>query len=156
MPVLPIKNHTTAGCVLLDNLDLKLNAKVLMIFRKWDSAPDGAWILPKGHVEDGESLEQAALRETSEETGYTNLRIIKPLEQITIRYDKNGFDNIKVVHWFLACLVNSTQTTLELTETEKSSESFELHWIPLAEAVKMTHFDTDNLPLKNAIELFMS
>jgi 8-oxo-dGTP pyrophosphatase MutT (NUDIX family) len=152
MPTLPIKNHTTAGCVLLENLDLKLKAKVLMIFRKWDSAPDGAWILPKGHVEDGESLESAAARETTEETGYQNIQVLKPLDQITIRYDKNGFDNIKIVHWFLACLIDETQSKPELTETEKSSESFEIHWIPLAEAVKMTHFDTDYLPLKKAIE----
>ena len=29
------------------------------------------WVLPKGHVEEGESVEQAAVREVEEETGVT-------------------------------------------------------------------------------------
>jgi len=39
----------------------------------------GNWGWPKGHVEAGESLEAAALRECSEETGLTRLRISERL-----------------------------------------------------------------------------
>ena len=35
----------------------------------------GQWGLPKGHLEHGESSEQAALREVNEETGLTNLEL---------------------------------------------------------------------------------
>lgn len=37
--------------------------------------PYKKWGLPKGHVEEGETLSQTALREVSEETGLTGLRL---------------------------------------------------------------------------------
>lgn len=39
----------------------------------------GNWGFPKGHVEAGESSEEAALRECSEETGLVSLRTIAPI-----------------------------------------------------------------------------
>ena len=39
------------------------------------------WIFPKGHVEDGETAEQTALRETEEEAGVVG-RIIAPLSAL--------------------------------------------------------------------------
>lgn len=40
------------------------------------------YILPKGHVESGESLEQAARREIAEEAGFTELTLVKSLGSI--------------------------------------------------------------------------
>ena len=37
------------------------------------------YILPKGHLESGESLEQAARREIAEEAGFTELTLVKNL-----------------------------------------------------------------------------
>ncbi len=54
-----------------------------IIIRYTDSGPEllltrdkryTAWVVPKGHVEDGETLEQAALREIKEEAGDVIIR----------------------------------------------------------------------------------
>ena len=59
------------------------------------------WCLPKGHVEQGESFEQAALREILEETGITG-EIVKPLGQIAYSFfDLEVCKKVsKTVHFF--------------------------------------------------------
>lgn len=55
--------------------------------------------IPKGHVEKGESLEQAAVREVQEETGLGSLRIVKKLG-IVKRLSAEG-DEMKTIHIYL-------------------------------------------------------
>jgi diadenosine hexaphosphate hydrolase (ATP-forming) len=57
----------------------------------------GFWCFPKGHLEPGESLEQAALREVEEETGVRGV-IKQPLS--TTRY-RNNKGICREIHWFL-------------------------------------------------------
>ena len=47
--------------------------KLLFIFR------DGKWDLPKGKADDGETIENTAIREVEEECGISNLQIVKKL-----------------------------------------------------------------------------
>ena len=58
--------------------------------------------LPKGHIEAGESPEQAALRETREETGLVG-RTLAPLEEISYVFwsRMHGARVSKRVHFFL-------------------------------------------------------
>jgi len=54
-----------------------------------------SWSLPKGHVEDGESLRETALREIEEETGLTSISYEKDLgayERCKISKEGNGED----------------------------------------------------------------
>lgn len=68
--------------------------KVLFIYRndKWD--------LPKGKVEKGESLEEAALREVEEETGVQGLKIENFLRTTYHIFKRNGKYKLKEVHWY--------------------------------------------------------
>ncbi len=71
--------------------------KVLMVQEKGQSF--GLWSIPLGHVDPKESLKDAAVRETKEETGY-DIKIIRQLEQKTIsgtEYKGGKKDNDKEI-----------------------------------------------------------
>jgi len=60
----------------------------------------GLWDLPKGKVEAGESFEEAALREVSEETGIHSLHILEPLPDTFHIYMEKAHHIIKCTHWY--------------------------------------------------------
>ena len=76
------------GVVIIDN-------KFVAIER--NGIPD----LPKGHIEKGESPEVAALREVEEETGITDLEIIKELPATWHCYLLDNQWTIKKTSWYL-------------------------------------------------------
>jgi diadenosine hexaphosphate hydrolase (ATP-forming) len=57
------------------------------------------WTFPKGHVEEGETVREAALREVEEETGY-RCRITKPICTARYRFQREGRTIHKRVQWF--------------------------------------------------------
>ena len=66
------------------------------------------WIFPKGHLESGETPDQAAVREVREETGL-DVRVIRSLGATRYAFDTDGADaNRKRVHWFLAEQINKS------------------------------------------------
>ncbi|MBM5789678.1 NUDIX domain-containing protein [Candidatus Parcubacteria bacterium] len=67
--------------------------------------PYEKWTFPKGHVEKGEELEEAAARETLEELGLEQIRLLEELGKIDIwfrdRFQKKGKLIHKDIHYFL-------------------------------------------------------
>lgn len=80
----PIRNENNeilkAGCVILNE-----KGEVLLI----GNLEGDKWAFPKGHAEEGETMEQVALREIKEETGLT-VKILKKLPDITYNHLKTG------------------------------------------------------------------
>jgi 8-oxo-dGTP pyrophosphatase MutT (NUDIX family) len=65
---------------------------------------DTKWFFPKGHIDEGEDLEEAARREIEEETGLTDLEYIDTLPSYTRPgIDKNSHytNELKEIHMFL-------------------------------------------------------
>ena len=80
------------------------NGEILFIYRI------GKWDLPKGKIEKGESLEQAALREVEEETGLKELILEEFLNNTFHIYtERNGEKILKTTYWFKMTYVGNSQ-----------------------------------------------
>ena len=75
-------------------LVLNENKVVLFIFRR------GKWDLPKGKLDEGETIEQCAIREVEEETGLKNISLKKDLLTTYHTYNENGKHILKESYWY--------------------------------------------------------
>jgi 8-oxo-dGTP pyrophosphatase MutT (NUDIX family) len=74
---------------------LNKNGQLLMMKRK------GKWDMPKGKLDEGETIEECAVREVIEETGLSPLYSIRKLQTTFHTYPYKGKTALKPSHWFL-------------------------------------------------------
>ncbi|MBT4856826.1 NUDIX domain-containing protein [Candidatus Uhrbacteria bacterium] len=95
----------------------------------------GRWTFPKGHLDEGETTRQAAIREIEEEIGLGSLRAVAKLGTIDIwfrdRFKFKGKLIHKYIHYFLFEAVGDTKLR-KLENTDKDSEKIHaVAWIPV-------------------------
>jgi 8-oxo-dGTP pyrophosphatase MutT (NUDIX family) len=103
------------------------------------------WSLPKGHIEEGETPEQAAIREVAEETGITS-SITKSLGVIDFWFMAGGKRIHKTVHHFMFTEVGGTLLAQE-------SEVDEVSWFPLSEIVDRLAYPDEKKLIARTAEL---
>lgn len=86
---------------------------------------DNVWQLPKGHVEVGETVSEAAIREVSEETSITDLTIVEQLPSTFHIFVKNNNYYLKQTYWF-KMITNQTKQPIPQT---KERIQFAI-WVP--------------------------
>ena len=118
------------------------SARFLLIRDSYDN-----WGFPKGHLEDGETPAQAALRETEEETGLPALILQGPIRIIDWHFRFRGRHIHKYCHFFL----------IESREGEALPQADEgitaCRWCTLEEALEILSYDNARGVLKRAGEM---
>jgi 8-oxo-dGTP pyrophosphatase MutT (NUDIX family) len=75
---------------------LVFNKKKEVLFIRRNSK----WDLPKGKKEKGETYEEAAVRETIEETGVQNLEVIRFITKTYHIFKRNDTFKLKITYWY--------------------------------------------------------
>jgi 8-oxo-dGTP pyrophosphatase MutT (NUDIX family) len=104
------------------------------------------WSLPKGHIEEGETPEQAAIREVKEETGIDS-SISKSLGVIDFWFMAGGKRIHKTVHHYLFSEVGGVISPQE-TEVD------DVQWFPLDQIVsQLAYSDEKKLIAKSELKI---
>ena len=124
----------SAGGVILEN------GRVLLILMQ-NLEGRKVWTFPKGHVEPGETYEQAALREVAEETGF-DCEITGELYKAEYSFFRNGILTDKDVRWYLMKRVGGDGSP------KTPEEILDIKWCALKEAEQTLDYPSDLAILK--------
>lgn len=103
----------------------------------------GHWDFPKGHIEKNETEIETLKRETKEETGITNLKIIKGFkEYIKYFFKAKGKNIFKIVIFYLA--------ETKIKKVKLSFEHIGYDWLLYKEALDRLTFKNTKEVLKKA------
>ena len=122
-----VEEYTAAGGVVV-------RGECVLVLRRRSR---GEVRLPKGHVEPGESLQETALRETCEESGYSGLILGRDLGEQTVEFDYKGKHHVRVEHYYVMTLED------EGVKASQGESQFEPEWLTWDEALAALTFEPE-------------
>lgn len=140
VPRIQMVDETSAGGLVVDT-----RTRCAAVIGRLDRGGQLLWSLPKGHIEPGESAEQAAVREVAEETGI-RATVIAELGTIHYSFVSESRQVHKTVHHFLMRADGG-----ELSDTD--GEVSAVAWVPLAELAQRLVFADERRLVEHATEL---
>jgi 8-oxo-dGTP pyrophosphatase MutT (NUDIX family) len=137
------KEETSAGGVVYRLVDgLPLYLLIRDSYRNWG--------FPKGHVEQGELPDGAALREVSEETGLSDLAMRGLIETIDWHFRFRGKLIHKICHFYLMETAEST------TSPQRTEGITACRWLPFGAAEELISYANARDVLRKARTLLPS
>ncbi len=119
-PYLPPAPVTAAGGIIVRPAGDE--TLLLLIYRR------GAWDLPKGKLDPGETIEECAVREVQEEVGIRTLTLLAEAGATVHGYPEKGRYLVKTTWWYF-------METPERDFTPEAREGIEqVEWVPWSEA----------------------
>ncbi len=134
---MPVERAVSAGGVVLR--EGAAGAEVVICGRD----ADDVWGLPKGTLDEGESLEAAAVREVSEETGL-KVEIVNKIGVVEYWFSADGVRYHKLVHHYL---MRSTGGRT----ADHDAEHDRVEWMPVDKAIRRLTFDNDKNMVRQAM-----
>lgn len=142
---LPVIDETSAGGLVVKIVD---GVPYVAVIARRNRAGKIEWCLPKGHLEHGESAEQAATREIAEETGILG-RIVSPLASIDYWFSSGNRRVHKVVHHYLLEFVEGEITV----DNDPDHEAEDAAWFRLSEVSKRLAYPNERRVVATALDL---
>jgi len=137
---LPSERATSAGGVVLRETD---QGRELVLGRRRRERDVMTWSLPKGTPHPGETLEETALREVTEETGLL-VRILAPVGPIDYVFVQGGVRIHKTVHYYLMEAIGGDLA-------HHDHEFDEVRWVGVADAEALMSFPTERKIVAGAL-----
>ncbi|MCH8919139.1 MAG: NUDIX hydrolase [Chloroflexi bacterium] len=134
---MPVERAVSAGGVVLR--EGAAGAEVVICGRD----ADDVWGLPKGTLDEGESLQEAAVREVSEETGL-KVEIVTKIGVVEYWFSADGVRYHKWVHHYL---MRSTGGRT----ADHDAEHDRVEWMPADKAIRRLTFDNDKNMVRQAM-----
>ena len=141
-----MRAYRSAGGVVTD----AAGEQVLTLLRPGRLGPGGQpeLRLPKGHIEPGETRQQAALREVAEEAGLLDVEILADLGHQTVEFDWQGHHYVRDESYFL--MRPAAGGPVRLPEKQ-----FETLWLGWEEALARVTFAAERQWLRRAREAWL-
>jgi 8-oxo-dGTP pyrophosphatase MutT (NUDIX family) len=108
------------------------------------------WGFPKGHLEEGEPPDAAALREVTEETGLADVELRGMIEAIEWYFRFRGRLIHKVCHFYLM------QTSQVDTCPQRNEGITACRWLPIDDAVQAISYENAREVLQRAHEMVVA